>query len=162
MIIEIFIVALCSVLWRLGGWDKAKWSGYRDVLIPIILGLWAGWETYNWVIAISTIGTYQIIRIGYGAYDPTNDDKPSFLGFILKDTEGWKARGIAGLLYGLVGAFPLMLNKCLVVGFSGSLVYFAYAIMICVISGILSYNKAKDWVIEPAIGALVGSIVFFI
>lgn len=160
MMINIFFVLIIAAFWRLGGTNKKGWM--RDILVPIILGLWAGLETYNLVIAISTIGTYQIIRIGYGSYDPINDDKPSFLGCILHDTEGWKARGVAGLLYGLVGAFPLAFNKCLVVGFSGLLGYFTYAFSICVISGILSYNKAKDWVIEPVIGALVGSIVFFI
>lgn len=160
MITDFFVVVVSSILWRLGGTNKSAWM--RDVLIPILLGAWAFHDTYNWVIAISTIATYQIIRIGYGAYDPINNDKPSFLGFILKDTEGWKTRGIAGLLYGLIGAMPLMINKCLVVGVSGFIGYIDYAALICVISGILSYNKAKDWVIEPAIGALVGSIVFFL
>lgn len=159
MIIKCLLILLSALFWRLGGWDKAKWAGYRDVLIPIILGVYIGWQ-YHWLVGFFTIGSYQIIRMGYGAYDPEHDDKPSFLAKITHDREGWIIRGIVGFLYALCGILPLFIYRC-----TNDLVistfltkWFIYILINMVIGGLLCKLKARDYIIEPAIGAGVATV----
>lgn len=161
MIKAIILISL-AVLWRLGGWDKMKWSGYRDVLIPIIIGCYIGFN-YGCLVGLATIAAFQIIRLGYGAYDPEHDDKPSFLASITKDRDGWINRAIAGALYVLVGLMPLMVYFCFndVINDLVAQKYLACVAINMAIGGILCGIKTKDIFIEPAIGAGVGLIVFF-
>lgn len=105
---NILLIAVVSALWRLGGWSRAKWSGYRDVLIPVIMLIYY-WVTMNFLIGFLTAGATNTIRIGYGAYDPEHDDKPSWLAKITKDREGWKIRGIYGAITAFaIGLFPVL------------------------------------------------------
>jgi len=96
-VFKILLIIICAGLWRLGGWEKAKWSGYRDMLVPIIIGGYY-FFTLKWWVGLLTIGTFQIIRLGYGSYDPEHDDKPSLLAKITKDREGHIVRGLYGLI----------------------------------------------------------------
>lgn len=160
MILKLLFVAVIGVLWRLGGWDKTKWSGFRDVLVPIALGVYIGVYHWNILLAILTAGSYNIIRLGYGAYDPEHDDKPSFLAKITKDRSGVAERAIAGALYGLVGTIPLQVYLAFFVTPKASLL--AYSASIAAVSALATHFKAKDVVIEPLIGAVVASVIFYL
>lgn len=107
---EFLLIFVTSALWRIGGAGKeeikfaAAW--YRDLLIPIINFLYY-LLTANLLTAILTGGATNSIRIGYGAYDPEHDSKPSWLAKITKDRKGWKIRMIYGLITSLaIGLFP--------------------------------------------------------
>ncbi len=159
--IKLILLIIISILWRLGGWDKSKWSGYRDILVPIILGVYIGIE-YHWLVGFFTIGAFQIIRLGYGAYDPEHDDKPSLLASITHDREGWINRGLVGLIYSMVGLIPLCIYW-----YSHDLITSHFIIKLCkystinlFIGGVLSKLKTRDVIIEPAIGAGIGLLIF--
>ena len=109
--VRIFLIAGCAFLWRLGGWDKAKWSGYRDILIPVALGLWYA-ITLRWWMFFVVGGLSNIIRLGYGNYDPENDDKPSWLASITHDREGCWIR----LIYGLITSFLIGIGPAIFTG----------------------------------------------
>ncbi len=116
MLIKLILIILCGVLWYLGGWGKESgnplpWKGWRVVLIPIILGAAIGlFIKDHWyvrlLVGLANIASLNIIRIGYGNYDPEHDPKPSFLARITHDRNGWWIRAIAGALYILVGYLP--------------------------------------------------------
>lgn len=103
IILKLLFVLLIATLWRLGGWNKAKWSGYRDVLIPIFIGLFFAFYYKTWWLFPAMAASYNIIRIGYGIPDPT--DEGSWLGRTFKHP--WLVRGIAGILYAALGSFWL-------------------------------------------------------
>lgn len=156
---------LCGIAWRLGGMNKTAYC--RDVIIPIILGAFIGYELNGvlWqkiVIGILTIGSFNIVRIGYGAYDPEHDDKPSFLGGLLKDRKGYLTRSLAGLLYGIIGLLPLLVFNIIGHHYIFIVKYLGYSLFVAGISYLLSSLKAKDIIIEPLIGVAVTSIIFLI
>lgn len=154
LLINIATQALCAQLWRMGGSDKYP-AWYRDVCIPIILGWSAGWQTMNFFVGFFSIGAYNIIRIGYGAYDPEHDDKSSILAKITHDRKGHFNRAIAGILYGLIGGLPKTIYT------HHYKIYFIYALAIGFVSFICSILKAKDVVIERVIGGTVAGEVYF-
>ena len=112
--------------------------------------------TIKWWIGLLCIGSLNIIRIGYGAYDPDHDDKPSFLAAITHDRSGISERAIAGFLYGVIGMLPLMIYSHL------WLTIPLYALGISIVSALLCALRARDFIIEPLIGATVASIIFLI
>jgi hypothetical protein len=93
----IILTIVCAILWYFGGQEKS-WA--RDVIIPIIIGLYYA-ITRHWLLGLLLFGASNIIRMGYGAYDPVNDDKPSFLATLTKDRNGWWIRAIVGAMYGI-------------------------------------------------------------
>lgn len=147
-------VALIAVLWRLGGWDRSKWSGYRDVLVPVALGAYFAWNMGIWWLFPALAATYQIIRIGYGEPDPVGHPDPdpgSTLGWAFKR---W-TRAVAGVLYAAVGAAPLFIVTH---DWEKYVYYIAVNAVVATVFR-LFHNKAL-W-IELAVGAGVGSIVLF-
>lgn len=159
IIIKILLIILCGYLWRLGGTHNRAWT--RDVIIPIILGAYIGFE-YHWAVGLLTIGSFNIIRMGYGAYDPEHDDKPSFLGQLTHDRDGWWIRGMVGALYGISGLIPLSIYWLSYGIFTQRFFihWFAYILINALIGFIFCRLKAKDVVIEPAIGVGVGTLFF--
>ena len=154
---KIHLLIILSAFWRLGGTNKKAWC--RDVLIPIILGAYIGW-TYNWVVGFFTIASFQIIRMGYGAYDPEHDDKPSWLASITHDRQGWINRAVVGLLYALCGILPLFIywvTQGLVTNHFLTN-WSIYMLINILVGGILCKLKARDIIIEPAIGAGVATL----
>ncbi len=162
MLIKIILIVLCGILWRLGGWGKESgnpvpWKGWRVVLIPIILGLSVAWFMQGFwymriIVGLTTIASMNIIRIGYGNYDPEHDDKPSFLAKITHDRGGWWIRAIAGALYILIGFLPsvLYLQKWL---------YYCIAVMFSALTGYcVSRFRLKDIIADPLIGIVLASI----
>lgn len=109
LLFDILGMACVSILWWLGG-GKASWA--RDIIVTIVIGIFVFlhhptvvlWKDI--IIGIATIGACNIIRLGYGAYDPVNDSKPSLLGKITKDKDGWWARCFYGAICGIVTFIP--------------------------------------------------------
>ena len=151
MVSKLVVVAIIALLWRLGGWNKAKWSGYRDVLIPLILALWYAFALKWWLFFVVG-GLSNIIRMGYGAPDAT--DPGSWLGWIFK--KDWLIRGMYGLNCAFVIALPLVI-------YTGKwLILPIYIGLNFAIGATLCRLKATDWIIEPAVGAGIGSIIFLV
>lgn len=117
--IWLLFVPISTVLGSLGGQKGLKWA--RVILLPILVGLalaikhihspW--WPVYI-LLSILTVATCNIIRIGYGAYDPVNDDKPSFLGKITKDTDGWVVRTVWGAMTAVVACLPYLVFNVII------------------------------------------------
>lgn len=175
--LAVILILVMAVLWRLGGWGKddpwgpfkkgnpIPWSGSRDVMVPVILGIWY-FFTCNWITGILTAGAAQSIRMGYGAYDPEHDSKPSWLAKITKDREGSLIRGI----YGAVTAFAIGLFPTIYMTFffyntfeGWYLVRFVlYIAMNVGIEVLCNKLKANVWITEPANGAGRGSILLWV
>jgi hypothetical protein len=150
--VRILFMALCALLWRLGGWDKAKWSGYRDVLVPVLLGLWYA-ITLKWWMFLAVGVPANIIRLGYGSYDPENDDKPSFLAKITHDREGCWIRAI----YGFITSFIIGLAPAIYTGHWWKFGF--YVIGNTLLEFILNKMKARDIHAEPLNGAGRASVI---
>lgn len=112
MIIHLIFSAIVTPLWMIGD-HKQAWT--RDLIIPFLVGgililaepfekLWI-----NILVGICTAGACNIIRSGYGAYDPINDDKPSLLGYWTKDTDGWVIRAVWGGLTAIISCLPYVI-----------------------------------------------------
>ncbi len=111
---DMIVTLVVMVLWNIGG-DKHSWA--RDLLVPIIMGIsvFISRPTGNLgkdiLIGILTIAACNIIRFGYGSYDPINDDKPSLLASVTHDRFGWWIRAIWGMFCGFVIFAPLIAFK---------------------------------------------------
>jgi hypothetical protein len=151
----IYIIT-CAVLWRLGGWDKAKWSGYRDVLIPLLLALWYLVNLRIWWIFPVEFIVASIIRMGYGAWDPEHDDKPSWLASITHDQEGSKIR----MIYGVITAFAIGIFPAVITGHY--IRFVLYIIMNGSLEYILNCKKVKDTIVETLNGAGRASVILWL
>lgn len=148
-------VVLCAILWRLGGWDKARWSGYRDVLVPVALGLWYAF-TLKWWMFLAVGGPANIIRLGYGSWDPEHDDKPSLLAKLTHDREGCYIRAIYGFITSLfIGLAPAIYTGCW-------FKFVLYVIGNTLLEFALNKAKANDWITELSNGAARGGITWLI
>ena len=157
--LDFLLIIVQSALWRIGGASKqeikfaAAW--YRDILIPVI-NFFYFWVTMNFLTGFLTAGAANIIRMGYGAYDPEHDDKPSLLAKWTKDREGWRIRMIYGFITSVfIGLFPMayaLFVKNHLWAFPGFLLY----VLINIGSEyLLNTTKIKGnvWVVEPLTGA---------
>ena len=109
---NLIVLAICLVLWYMGGQSWAKWSGFRDVLVPILLGIalmfiLPGDWIYRIIAGVGTCACLNVIRTGYGNYE--EGEKNSFLAKITHDKNGWWIRALWGLLVGLVAPIFLVL-----------------------------------------------------
>lgn len=147
--VKVAILLICAELWYQGGQNNRAWM--RDVLITIILGAWVGWKSVWW-IGILTIGTFNIIRIGYGIPDST--DEGSFLGRIFK--VGWLTRGVAGTLYGLVGLLGYVIYT------HHLLTYLIFTAVNGVVNGMGEGCKIDSKIWDRVRGLAIGSLVFLI
>lgn len=166
MLIKIILIILCGVFWRLGGWGKESgnpipWKGWRVILIPIILGLGVAWFIkgnllMRVIVGLTTIASMNIIRIGYGNYDPEHDNKPSFLAKITHDRNGWWIRAIVGALYVLIGYLPYTL-------YSGRWLFYLFWMVVSAGTGFcMSRFRLKAKIADFAIGIIVASGLFAI
>lgn len=143
----------------MGGWSKEDgnplpWSGWRDVCVPIVLSAWITFHFNLW-LGVACGLTLNIIRMGYGNYDPITDSKPSLLGALTHDRNGWHIRGICGALYVLIGLLPLAIYT------HHWISYVLAALISGGVNWVLCRIKAPDWVIEPIVGATLAVIVIF-
>lgn len=143
-------------LWKLGGTHKKAWC--RDVIIPIILG---GYLIYRffpvWWVGFLSIGAFQIIKIGYGCPDET--DEGSFLGRLVYNNIGsypFIVRGLAGLIYGLSGLSVYLFYT------QHLHIYCSYAVINMVVNAVGEKMKWKDYIVEPLAGLGIASLVILI
>jgi hypothetical protein len=166
MLIKIILIVLCGILWRLGGWGKESgnplpWKGWRVVLIPIILGSTIGFFIRDhWYVrllaGLASTASFNIIRIGYGNYDPEHDPKPSFLARITHDRNGWWIRAITGALYVLVGYLPYAF-------YSGKWwFYFLWMIVSAGTGFCVSRFRLKDKITDFSIGSALADILLLV
>lgn len=155
---KILIDLICGALFKIGGTAKENYplpgidkKGARVVAIPVILGLSLSFY-FKSFIPLLCIGSYQILRLGYGI--PSATDKGSFLGRMFKI--GWLTRAAYGLITSLVGSYPLVFCGL------GREVYIAYALVNAGIAGALVYLKAPAMIIEIAQGIGYGLILFIL
>lgn len=146
-IIKILIFCACIELWYQGGQTGRAWC--RDILIPIILGVYLGFKSV-WFIGILSIGSFNIIRIGYGIPDET--DEGSLLGRTFKIP--WLVRGIAGLLYGLIGLINFVIYT------KAFMLYIAYSLINFFIQALGEKLKLNIKICDRLTGAAVGCLVF--
>ena len=101
--IKIPIVLLVAYLWYVGG---SRHAYARDLFVPILIGIGIFLSTHQIIVAILSIATANTIRLGYGAYDTVNDDKPSLLAKITKDRNGWYIRALWAFIVGISTVLP--------------------------------------------------------
>jgi len=157
ILFKLLICLLTAVLWRIGGWHY-RWV--RVVLVPILLGIVLGFITKSWLVGFLSIGSYQIIRIGYGNYDPETDPKSCWLAKITKDRSGDIIRMIAGSLYGIIGALFIILFKHLSIPF-----YIFYILLNAGMGYFVSWFTFPIWddiFDEGLSGLAVSSIIFLV
>ena len=153
IIIKLMIICICAELWYQGGQRGRAWC--RDVLIPIILGTCVGFFSVWW-IGLLNIGTFNIIRIGYGI--PDEGDEGSMLGRTFK--KPWLVRMIAGLLYGIWGLLPLFVFSIIN---AQHLLFYAYSA--CINSFVNSMGEVirlNIKIIDRLAGAAISSFILFL
>lgn len=163
MLIKIILILICGVFWRLGGWGKESgnpvpWKGWRTVLIPVILGAAIGFFIKDhWymrvIVGLVSTASFNIVRIGYGNYDPEHDLKLSFLARITHDRNGWWIRAIAGALYVLIGYLPYMIYS------ERWVFYFVWAAVSAGAGFCVSRFRLKAKIADPVIGSTVAEIL---
>lgn len=146
-------------LWYLGGGEPPKWARawMRDILIPILAGGTLALKYHHtwqeFLMCFLTVGTFQIIRLGYGAYDPEHDDKPSFLAKITHDRLGAINRAIYGALVGFVGLLPYEIIT------HHHLHYVLYALGCSLTGFIVVKLKTNRYITDLNLGAAVGNVI---
>ena len=143
-LLRIAIMLASAQLWRMGG-DGQKWA--RRYVLPGVLSIFLALFLQTWWLFPACFATMQIFAIGYG--------EDSFL-WKISGGRGYLARGLAGLLYGVLGSLPVF-----IVTHDWGL-YAIYSISNFAIGAILDYFKVIDEVIERVIGFGVGSIVCYV
>jgi hypothetical protein len=164
--IDFIALAFIVVFWCVGD-HKNAWV--RDWLIPFIVGICVflhhpldEWSR-DLLLAFLTAGACNIIRFGYGAYDPINDDKPSLLAQLTKDKGGWWIRAIWGFVVGMICFIPAiwMLGGPYIAGWI-TLKAGLFATQLALICFAVTRLR---WSVTPtgiAIGLSFGSIIFFL
>ena len=150
--VELILVVLCAVLWRLGGSDKfPSWT--RDTLIPIIIGLYFG-ITLVWWVGVITGVSFLIIRIGYGTPDATDDGSSlgQFVYHKLGIKKPWVVRGLAGLIYGVIG------GACVFIYTQQYYLWLLYASVNFMANALGEKMKWNVNIVEPLAGLAVGLI----
>lgn len=147
--VDIILFIIIGVLWKIGGTHKKAWA--RDIVIPIIMGVYIGFETVWWIGFLS-MGSYKIISIGYGISD--GDDRGSFLGRTFK--KPWLVRGMAGLAYSVVGGCNVFIYS------KAFILWGVYCLINFVLNALGEHFKLKDFIVEPLAGLGVASIFFMI
>jgi hypothetical protein len=143
-LLRIAIMLASAQLWRMGG-DGQKWA--RRYVLPGVLSIFLALFLQTWWLFPACFATMQIYAIGYG--------EDSWL-WKISGGRGWLARGLAGLLYGVLGSLPVFIVT------HDWMLYAIYSISNFAIGAILSYYKVKDVIIERVIGGVVGTIVFYV
>ncbi len=148
---ELLCIAVIVACWVVGGQIKGR---IRDIPIPVIIALFAAFKMAWWMFFI--VGaTYQMIRLGYGNYDPENDPKPSFLAKITHWREGYKIRALWGLLCGLA-AIPVAIYHN---NFISTVLVVGYVALNVAVNYLVSKKKMGVLVTDILVGATLGSII---
>ena len=153
IIFKIGYIIVCGLLFWLGG---RSWGhkAFRRIGIPVLLSLYCAIHFKWWLFFLVGACLGLTIPIGYGAYDPEYDDKPSFLASITHDSQGWLIRGLYGLIVALSSTWLLLCY-----GFIDLWAYLGYLALNLGIGAGLCAVKAESWTIEPLVGMGIASIV---
>jgi len=113
MILIIILTIAFIACWIAGGQIKGR---IRDIPCPLILALGitlsiSATPLHRIFIGIALAACWQIIRLGYGNYNPISDPEPSFLAKITHDRHGWWIRAIYGFLAASIGPIALVVGK---------------------------------------------------
>lgn len=164
--LKLLLIPISAALFRIGGAGKEeiKWASawYRDMLIPILNFIYY-FLTANLLTAILTGGATNAIRMGRGAWDPEHDDKPSWLGKVTRDREGWKIRMIySGICSVAIGLFPT-LNALFSGHYLAGIGYLVYIALNVGAAYLVNTTKVKGnvWIVESVEGAMF-SLVYFL
>lgn len=117
MILSLILLPIFSILGYLGGQPRMAWC--RDFVIPAIVSIVFiikspfYYLSTNFIVGLCLFGSCNIIRFGYGAYDPVNDDKPSLLAKFTKDKDGWVIRTVWALFVSLISLSPYIFASIL-------------------------------------------------
>jgi hypothetical protein len=150
--IEAIFLCVIIALWMVGGQVKNR---YRDVPVPLLLALYLALKFHAWWLFIALSATYQVIRLGYGAYDPEHDSNPSTLAALTGDRQGWYIRALWGLIVGAVGALPLVLGH-----FMGVCPYLAYILTNAVVNFLVCRLRLWVYFSDFFVALAVGSVIF--
>ena len=158
LILASVLIPLISWLWYVGGGKKA-WA--RDWIIPALAGAYYALK-YEPVLGLAVFGSCQIIRLGYGNYDPIDDPKASLLAKLLKDRNGWWIRALYGQICAIVATIPIMIY---LIGFQNDLsilpwhfgFVFAFALGNFLVSRLRLNRLATDLIV----GGIFSLIIFY-
>jgi hypothetical protein len=155
---SILLVGLIAWLWYEGG-GKNAWA--RDIIIPILVGVWFCFRS-NWIVGIMTAGACQIIRLGYGAYDPEHDDKPSLLAKLTKDRNGWWIRAISGAIHGIFGPLFIVAQEIFIKHNPGAIAwkYPAFIAVNAFSNFLVCRLRCNRLVTDLVVGAVFALIVY--
>jgi hypothetical protein len=149
--LQIAILIAVIYCWVKGG-GKQAWV--RDILVPVVLGLYLALKFKAWWLFPACGATFQAIRIGYGAYSPEDDPKPSFFASITHDRSGEYIRAIWGLMVAGIGALPLLLGS-----FLGIWVYIGYVVLSIGVNYSVSKFKLPVTLTDILVGGAVGILI---
>jgi hypothetical protein len=155
MTFDWIVIIVCAVLWRLGGEIKGR---IRDVGVPIILGIYTPlflpFDIFTKIpLIILTIGSFNVIRLGYGNYEE-GDPEQSTLATFIHDKNGWWIRAVWGLIVGIIGPIFIMLY-C-------HRFFPLYFFINVLINYMVSRLRLNVWIAEPLVGIGVSSIVLYV
>jgi hypothetical protein len=156
---KIGIVGVSAALWIIGGQTRGK---IRDIPIPILLGLgialFSQLSPFWRVIAgVMTIATGQSIRIGYGALDAINDDRPSYLALVTQDSSGEWVRLLWGAIVSVSISAPLVAFSIISVSLAA-----VYIVSNCIVNFLVSKLKMGVLITDVLVSAAVMSIIFYL
>jgi hypothetical protein len=153
MIIKLFIIFLCAYLWQKGG---KKNGSIRDIPVPIILAAFMAFRFWSlWFILMG--GPLQMIRLGYGSYDPEHDDKPSWLASITHDRSGEYIRALWGFICSAEIGIWLMPG-----GYLGVWQYLCYIVLNTAINYCVSKFKLPKFWTDILVGSGISSLALFL
>ena len=149
--LKLIIIALSCWLWYKGGDKNGK---IRDIPVPIILAVFTAFYLKTWWLFLSVGATAQIIRLGYGVYDPISDPEPCFLAMLTGDRQGKYVRAIWGFLVSLLIGASLFFG-----GFLSGIYYIGYVLINTLINFCVCHFRLTRFPTDVLVGAGVLSII---
>lgn len=154
MILKLILLGLIVALWVIGGQTRGR---IRDVPVPLIIALYCAIVLKTWWLFLVLGVMFQVIRIGYGNYDPENDPEPSFLASITHDRNGWYIRAIWGFIVGSIGILSLLLGH-----FLGVLIYLGYVVLNTGVNFSVSRFGLPVIITDILVSLCIGSVLFLV
>ena len=145
MVIKLLILIACAYLWECGGQTgiyKGKW--HRTILIPLIFALYFA-TTRAWFFGLTILIFSNIIRMGYGNYEP-KDLQNCWLANLTKDRQGAWIRALWAAIVSIAISYSFG-------------IWWRYVFLNVLLSYYVSRYKVNlpwtDWLIGAGIGLIV-------
>lgn len=155
--IKLIILGIICFFWYLGGQKSGR---LRDVACPLILGfsliffLPGDW-LHRIIAGILTVGTAQLIRLGYGSY--AEGEKNSLLGNLTKDKQGAIVRLLWGLLVGIITPLALLFMHYIILPSD-----IAYIVTNMMVNFSVSKFRFNVLAADICVALAFGSLLFYI